>query len=88
MVELLPAQYTLNSRRTRTAKARRILREGLEEDALWLIANSERVDDKTVQQVRVLLKNVPGDTSKEELLVKIAATEQKIADLKAQISST
>ncbi len=87
MVELLPAEYTLHSRRTRTTKARRILREGLEDDVLWLIANSDRVDAETAQKVRVLLKNAPVNRSEEELLAEIAAAEQKIADLKVRMAS-
>lgn len=87
MIELLPAEYTLKSRQSRTSKARRILREGLEEDALWMIANSDGVDDETAQKVRALLNNAPVNRSEEELLAQIAAAEQKIADLKARMAS-
>ena len=87
MVELLPAEYTLKSRWSRTTKARRILREGLEDDALWMIANSDKVDAETAKQVRVLMKASNVDRSEEDLLTEIAATEQRIADLKAQLTS-
>ena len=86
MVERLPAEYTLNSRRTRTTKARRILREGLENDALWMIADANGVDAGTAQRVRVLLKTATTAGSEEDLPVEIAATEQKIADLKARLT--
>ena len=84
MVELLPAEYTLNSRRTRTTKARRILREGLEHDALHMIANADKVDAETAQQVRILLKKGNVDFSREDLLAEISELEQKIAALEAR----
>ena len=87
MVERLPAEYTLNSRRTRTTKARRILREGLENDALWTIADADGVDAGTAQRVRVLLKTATTALSEEDVLAEIAATEQKISELKATLTS-
>lgn len=87
MVERLPARYTLNSRRTRTTKARRILREGLEDDALRMIASADKVDAETAQKVRVLLKNTTTNRSDEDLLAEISQIEQKIADLKARLTS-
>ncbi len=87
MIELLPAEYTLKSRQSRTSKARRILREGLEDDALWMIANSDGVDAETAQRVRVLLKQTTAERSEEDLLAEIAAAKQKIADLEARRAS-
>jgi hypothetical protein len=55
IVELLPSEYTLKSRRTRTSGARRIFREGLEKDALRLIINSDRLDNDIVEQAKELL---------------------------------
>lgn len=87
MIELLPTEYTLKSRQSRTSKARRILREGLEEDALWMIANSDGVDAKTAQRVRVLLKQTTAERSEDDLLAEIAVAKQKIADLQARRAS-
>ena len=87
VVELLPIEYTLKSRRSRTSHARRIFREGLENDALWMIANSDGVDAETAQQVRVLLKQPSIERSEEDLLREIAAMEKKMASLKARLAS-
>lgn len=46
MIALLPHEYTFKSRTSRTSKARRIFREGLEEEALSIIAGSDRVEPK------------------------------------------
>ena len=84
IVEMLPAEYTLKSRWSRTTKARRILREGLEDDALQMIAASDRVDAGTAQQVRILLKKVSVNPSREDLLAEISGLEQQIAVLEAR----
>ena len=47
VVAMLPESYTLKSRNSRTTHARRVFRESLEEEALELIVNAERVDDET-----------------------------------------
>ena len=56
LVDLLPKEYTLKARHTRASKARRILEEGLQRQALELIAKSERVDEQTARRARELLK--------------------------------
>lgn len=58
LIELLPKDYTLKARRTRVSKARRILDEGLQRQALDLIAKSERVDEQTAHSARELLKEI------------------------------
>ncbi|MFY9619739.1 MAG: hypothetical protein WAM70_06510 [Pyrinomonadaceae bacterium] len=58
VVAILPEQYTLKARNTRVSKARRILREGLAEEALELICASERVDPETAKQARELLRKL------------------------------
>jgi hypothetical protein len=55
VASMLPSEYTLKSRKSRASKARRIFREGLEEDALILIGDSERVDPETANRARELL---------------------------------
>lgn len=47
VVATLPESYTLKSRNSRATHARRIFREGLQEEALELILHAEGVDDKT-----------------------------------------
>ena len=58
VVAILPAEYSLKARNTRTSKARRIFREGLEEEALELILRSERIDEETANGARKLLVQV------------------------------
>jgi hypothetical protein len=55
MVELLPEEYTLKSRRARTSHARRIFREGLVEQALHKIAASDRLDEETRNNAQNLM---------------------------------
>lgn len=55
IVEMLPQDYTLKSRRSRTSKARRIFREGRQREALQRIADSERMDSEAVALARRLL---------------------------------
>lgn len=55
MIDLLPQEYALKSRRSRTAKARRIFREHLEEEALSVIAASEKVSAEVSEKARRLL---------------------------------
>ena len=47
VVAMLPEEYTLKARNSRTSHARRVFREGLAEGALELICSSYRVDTKT-----------------------------------------
>lgn len=55
IVSMLPPEFTLKSRRSRTSKARRIFREGREREALRRIADSERTDaDATARAARLL----------------------------------
>ncbi|HHW57744.1 MAG TPA: hypothetical protein GXX15_08795 [Clostridia bacterium] len=49
--------YTDKSKSTRTSYAQRIFREGRQKDALQLIINSNRVDDKTIARAREILKS-------------------------------
>jgi hypothetical protein len=60
---LLPLDYTLNSRRSRTSTARRIMREGLFRDALESIASSDRLDPGVVAKARLLLEHLPSADS-------------------------
>ena len=48
MIDRLPQQYTLKSRRSRTNHARRIFREGLEIEALSIVAKPSKMDAETV----------------------------------------
>jgi hypothetical protein len=63
VVAVLPREFTLKSRRSRTSKARRIFREGLDGDALRLIADSERVEPVTAVKARELLTGSSGRQS-------------------------
>lgn len=56
LVALLPREYTLKARHTRATKARRIIDEGLQRDALELIAKSERLDPESRRGAKELLK--------------------------------
>ena len=55
MIALLPSEYTFKSRTSRTSKSRRIFREGLEEQALSIVAESNRIDPDAAIQARTLL---------------------------------
>ena len=55
VVDLLPSEFTLKSRRSRTAKARRIIREGWQAEALSMIAKSEKVEPDLAEQAAQLL---------------------------------
>ena len=61
---LLPQDYTLKSRRSRTSTARRIMREGLSRDALESIASSDRLDPGTAAKARLLLEHLPSAGSR------------------------
>ena len=52
MIAMLPAEYTFKSRTSRTSKSRRIFREGLEYQALALIAASVHVDPEGAIRAR------------------------------------
>jgi hypothetical protein len=58
VIDLLPYKYTLKSRASRTYKSRRIFREGLEKEALFIISNSDRVELETVLEARALLEQL------------------------------
>ncbi|MBU0967811.1 MAG: hypothetical protein KKA54_15675 [Proteobacteria bacterium] len=55
MIALLPEEYTFKSRTSRTSKSRRIFREGLENQALSIIAESDRVEPGFAIEARALL---------------------------------
>ena len=55
MIALLPDEYTLKSRASRTSKSRRIFREGLEQAALSIIGDSDRVEPEATSEARALL---------------------------------
>jgi len=55
MLDKLPQEYTLKSRRTRVSKARRIFRERLELEALNAIRGASRVDEETRKQASEIL---------------------------------
>lgn len=55
VANLLPSEYTLHSRTSRTSTARRIFRMGLERPALELISRAEKVDPETAKIARELL---------------------------------
>lgn len=57
MVDTLPRIYTLNSRRSRTYHARWIFHQGLQIDALKIIASSDRVSVEVVEEARKLIKS-------------------------------
>ncbi len=55
IVDRLPREYTLKSRRSRMSKARRIFREGRAHEALERIAESERTDaEARARAIRLL----------------------------------
>jgi predicted HNH restriction endonuclease len=56
MIALLPNEFTLTSRQSRTAKSRRIFREGLQERALWIVANAN-VEPDAAAGARALLES-------------------------------
>jgi hypothetical protein len=60
VIALLPKEYTFKSRTSRTSKSRRILREGLAEDALSIIASSDRIEPEASMQARALLAQFRG----------------------------
>jgi hypothetical protein len=60
VVSLLPREFTLKSRRSRTSKARRIIREGLVAEALTIIAESNRVEPEIAERARLLLGELHG----------------------------
>lgn len=58
LIAILPEEYTMKSRVSRTTKARRIFREGLEEEALELITHAQGVDSDTANRARELLRKL------------------------------
>jgi hypothetical protein len=55
VIALLPDEFTFKSRTSRTSKSRRIFREGLEKEALSIIASSDRVEPEAAIEARALL---------------------------------
>ena len=58
VVEKLPEQYTEKSRKSRTSKARKIIKEGYVSDALEYILNSKRMDFKTQEKAKKIKNNL------------------------------
>lgn len=58
VIALLPQEYTFKSRTSRTSKSRRILREGMAEEALSIVASSDRVEPEASIQARALLAQI------------------------------
>lgn len=58
VIAMLPPEYTMKSRISRTTKARRIFREGLEAEALEIISNAQGVDSDTANRARQLLREL------------------------------
>jgi hypothetical protein len=58
VIALLPQEYTFKSRTSRTSKSRRILREGMAEEALSIIETSDHVEPEVSMQARVLLAQI------------------------------
>lgn len=58
VADVLPYEYTLKSRLSRTSHARSIIRQGLTADALTMISESEAVDAPTRDAARTLLADV------------------------------
>lgn len=56
IVEMLPGEYTLEARRTRASKGRRICREGLGPEALRIIADSDNVEPGAARRARQLVE--------------------------------
>ena len=48
----LPENFTLNSKRSRTSKARKIFRDGLQLDALQIIINSGRLEQDVIDKAK------------------------------------
>jgi hypothetical protein len=56
LIDMLPSEYTLKSRRSRVSKARRILREGRDREALEIIRDSPNVGETISQRAQALLR--------------------------------
>jgi hypothetical protein len=56
IVSMLPPEFTLKSRQSRTSKARRIFREGRQREALLRIAGSGRTDAEATARAARLMK--------------------------------
>lgn len=63
VIALLPREYTLEARRSRTSSARRIFREGRQREALEIIARAKGVDDQTRSRARNLLAELSNQAS-------------------------
>ncbi len=63
IIERLPLEYTLKSRISRTSKSRRILREGLEVEALTIIVASDFVDADTTNKALRMLAMIKNDNA-------------------------
>lgn len=58
VADVLPYEYTLRSRLSRTAHARSIIRRGFSRDALEMICSSAKLDEATRDAARTLLRNL------------------------------
>lgn len=61
--ERLSDNFTLNSRRSRSSSARKIFKNGMEIAALNNIIQSFRLDEDTLDNAKIILKNEIGNTS-------------------------
>lgn len=57
MVEQLPHEYTIKSRRSRTSHARWIFQNGLNIDALNKVESSDRVASNVLEGARLILRS-------------------------------
>lgn len=58
MIEILPNEYTENSRRSRTSKARKIIQNHeLLNDTLHYIINSNKIDDNIKNKAKKILNS-------------------------------
>lgn len=86
--ELLPNDFTINSKRSRTSSARKIFKLDRNIEALQNIINSERLESDVINKAREILKSELGDTAEnvyieqQNTIMKIGRTvRNKIKDL-------
>jgi len=74
--EKLPQEYTLNSRRSRSSKARRLFKDEKNIDALTIIIESNRIEDEVREKAIEILKSELGN---EEVIVNLSnASHNKV----------
>jgi len=56
-ISKLPQEFTLNSKRSRTSKARSIFRDNLNLEALQIIISSNRLDSELIEKAKEIYKN-------------------------------